>query len=92
MCINGAKSRVRVGRQFSDTFEIHNGLKQGDALSPLLFNFVLEHAIKSLEAKEGLQLNGINKLLVYVDDVLLIVDNEKIIRANTHTLLSKTKK
>ena len=49
MCLNGTKSRVRVGRQFSDTSEIHNGLKQGDALSPLLFNFVLEHAIKSLE-------------------------------------------
>ena len=59
MCLNGTKSRVRVGRQFSDTFEIHNGLKQGDALSPLLFCFVLEHAIKSLEDKEGLQLNGI---------------------------------
>ena len=72
---------VRVGRQFSDTFEIHNGLKQGDALSPLLFNFVLEHAIKSLEEKEGLQLNGINKLLVYADDVVLLGDNEEILRA-----------
>ena len=92
MCLNGTKSRVRVGRQFSDTFEIHNGLKQGDALSPLLFNFVLEHAIKSLEEKEGLQLNGINKLLVYADDVLLLGDNEEILRANTHTLLSNTKK
>ena len=28
MCLNGTKSRVRGGRQFSDTFEIHNGLKQ----------------------------------------------------------------
>ena len=37
--LNGTKSRVRVGRQFSDTFAIHNGLKKGDALSPLLFNF-----------------------------------------------------
>ena len=46
-------------------------LKQGDALPPLLFNFVLEHAIKSLEEKEGLRLNGINKLLVYADNVLL---------------------
>ena len=28
MCLNGTKSRVRVSRQFSDTFEIHNGLKE----------------------------------------------------------------
>ena len=63
-----------------------------DALSPLLFNFVLEHPINSLEEKERLQLNGINKLLVYEDDVLLLGDNEEILRANTHTLLSNTKK
>ena len=74
MCLSGTKSRVRVGRQFLDTFEIHNALKQGDALPPLLFNFVLEHAIKSLEEKEGLQLNGINKLFVYADDVVLLGD------------------
>ena len=86
ICLNGTKNRVRVGRQFSDTFDIQNGLKQGDALSPLLFNFVLEDAIKPLEEKEGLQLNGVNKLLVYADDVVLLGDNEEILRANTHTL------
>ncbi|PSN45739.1 hypothetical protein C0J52_17107 [Blattella germanica] len=31
MYLNGTKSRVRVGKQVSDIFEIHNGLKQGDA-------------------------------------------------------------
>ncbi|PSN37775.1 hypothetical protein C0J52_15856 [Blattella germanica] len=40
MCLNGTKSRVRVGKQVSYIFEIHNGLKQGDALSPLLFNLL----------------------------------------------------
>ena len=35
-------SRVRVGKNVSDRFPIRNGLKQGDALSPLLFNFALE--------------------------------------------------
>ena len=36
-------SRVRVGRFLSDAFPIHCELKQGDALSPLLLNFALEH-------------------------------------------------
>jgi hypothetical protein len=46
MCLIETYSRVRVGKHLSDTFPIKNGLKQGDALSPLLFNFALEYAIR----------------------------------------------
>jgi len=31
--------RVRVGKNMSDMFPIRNGLKEGDVLSPLFFNF-----------------------------------------------------
>jgi hypothetical protein len=44
--LNETYSRVRVGKHLSDTFPIMNGLKQGDALLPLLFNFALEYAIR----------------------------------------------
>jgi len=42
MCLNETYRRVRVGKHLSDIFPTTNGFKQGDALSPLLFNFVLE--------------------------------------------------
>ena len=42
MCLTETYSRVRVGKHMSDMFPIRNGLKQGDGLSPLLFNFALE--------------------------------------------------
>ena len=45
MCLTETYSRVRVGRNLCDMFPIRNGLKQGDALSPLLFNFVLKYAM-----------------------------------------------
>jgi hypothetical protein len=33
-----------------DVFPVKNGLKQGDALSPLLFNFTLKYAIRRVQA------------------------------------------
>jgi hypothetical protein len=40
---------VRKGKHFSNNFPIQNGLKHGDALSPLLFNFALEYAIRMVQ-------------------------------------------
>ena len=45
MCLTETYSRVRVGKDLSEMFPIRNGLKQGDALSLLLFSFGLEYAI-----------------------------------------------
>ena len=41
MYVNETYSRVRVGKYLSFMFPIRNDLKQGDALSPLLFNSAL---------------------------------------------------
>jgi hypothetical protein len=33
--------KVHTGKRLSDSFPIQNGLKQGDALTPLLFDFAI---------------------------------------------------
>jgi hypothetical protein len=48
MCLNETYSKVHIGKHLSDSFLIQNGLKLGDALSPLLFNFALEYAIRKV--------------------------------------------
>jgi hypothetical protein len=40
ICLNETHNKVRIGKHLSDGFPIQNGLKQGDALSPLLFTLL----------------------------------------------------
>jgi len=65
-------------------FPIRNGLKQADALSPILFKFALEYAIRWVqENQDGLKLNGACQLSIYVYGV-------NILGGSVRTLQKKT--
>jgi sorting nexin-29 len=92
MCLNKTYSRVRVGKDLSDMFPIWNGLKQGDALSPLLFNFALEYVFRRDQVKQyGFKLNGKHQLLVYADDVHIFGGGVHAIKENAEALVVVSK-
>ena len=73
-------------------FPIRNGLKQGDALSPLLFNFALEYAIRRVQGnQDGLKLNGTHQLLAYADDVNIPGGSVHTVKQNAEALVVATK-
>jgi hypothetical protein len=74
-------------------FPIRNGLKQGDALDPLLFNFALDYAIKRVQVnQDSLQLNGIHHLLAYADDINILGGSVHTVKENEKALVAATKK
>jgi hypothetical protein len=92
MFLNETYNKVYIGKPFSDSLPIQNGLQQRDVSSPLLFKFSLEYAIRSVQENQmRLKLNGTHQLLAYADDVNLLGDNIDTINKNTQTLIDVSK-
>jgi len=92
MCLTEKYSRVRVGKNLSDRFPIKNGLKQGEVLSSLLFNFALEYDIRNVQvSQDGLKLNGTHHFLAYADDVIILGGSVHTVKENAEALVVVTK-
>jgi hypothetical protein len=89
ICLNETYSKVRTGKFLSDNYPIQNGLKQGDALPPMLSNFALDCSIRKVQENQvKIKFNGTDEPLIYADDVNLLGDN---IKKNTETLTDASK-
>jgi len=92
MSLTETYSRVRAGKNVSDRFPIRKGLKQGDALSPLLFNFALDYAIRMVqENQDGLKLNDTHQPLAYADDVNILGGSIHTLKENAEALVAATR-
>jgi len=93
MCLTEMYSTFWVGENLSDIFPFRNGLKQGDALLPLPFNFALVYVIRRVQVyQDGLKLNGTHQLLVYADDVNILGGSTHTINEKAEALLVASKK
>jgi hypothetical protein len=93
MCLNEIYNKGYIGKYFSYSFAVQNGVKQGAALEPLLFNFTLEYAIRKVQENYlGLKLKGTHQLLAYAENADLLGYNIDTIKKNTETLSDASRK
>lgn len=81
LTLNGANSRVRIRNQLSESFDIEEGLRQGDPLSSLLFNLTLEAAVRTMDIdSSGTIFTKSSQLLGFADDLDVIGRNMEVVK------------
>jgi len=73
-CVEKTRTMVRIEGRLPSFFENKTSLKQGDPLSPILFNLILQNVIQSIKmVPSGIKIGKEQlNVLAYADDIALI--------------------
>jgi sorting nexin-29 len=83
---------VKIGRNVSSEFKV-KGLRQGDAIAPLLFNIVLEIAIRRSKVEtKGTIFDKCNQIMAYADDVVIMGRRLQDVKETFTSLVEQTNK
>lgn len=87
------KIEARVNSELTDPIDVTTGIRQGDSLSPLLFNIILDEIIKQVKTKRGYRMgNREIQILCYADDTVLIAEDEDDLQRLLHQFNITAKK
>jgi hypothetical protein len=71
-------------------FNVNKGLRQGDAITPLSFNVVLEIAVETSQIEIwGITFDKCSQILIYADDVVLQEEDYWMLKKYLHHWLNK---
>lgn len=93
ICNSNTYCKIRYQGELSpQLFEVRSALKQGDAMSPILFNLALEKVIRDISMNHEMELNGKNIMLAYADDIAILGDTKDDIVKVTEKLIESSHK
>ncbi|KAL4083606.1 hypothetical protein QTP88_028922 [Uroleucon formosanum] len=94
-CTYNSKSKISFGGELSEEFQVTTGLRQGDALSPALFNIALESVMRAVISQaKGIEIKDNQHLtaVAYADDIVLLAETVDDLKNTTDILLKEGEK
>lgn len=69
--------QARINNKLTKPIQVNNGIRQGDSLSPLLFNIIMDEIIKKVRVGRGYRMgNEEVTIICYADDAMICAENE----------------
>ncbi|KAL4104440.1 hypothetical protein QTP88_019741 [Uroleucon formosanum] len=91
MCNSKINLKIKYQQEMSEKFEVKSGLRQGDALSPMLFNIALEWVVRIANETRKMEVGEIETILAYADDVVILGNSRNEVKQTTVKFLKAGK-
>ena len=77
-CYSGSSTRLRIGKEHSRLIKVGRGVRQGDTMSPVLFNCVIDNVFRNLGKDIGVSVEGVLlNCLAFADDLVLLAQTKE---------------
>ena len=85
------KTQLKYKKVISPYIAVNRGVKQGDLMSPLLFNAVIDYAISDLPSSISMHNNSLVKYMAFADDLVLFAKDDSSLQAQVDHVLYRLK-
>ncbi|KAL1448299.1 hypothetical protein WDU94_008926, partial [Cyamophila willieti] len=91
LCTEDSKCKVKVNGLTSSSFNVNTGVRQGDGISPTLFNIAIEGALQKINRTGGgIKMGKKVNILAFADDVVIVAETVEETRNLMNILIEET--